>query len=330
MRSRATASSPVVVAAISVIGLVLAWSDSVVTQTRPDLRTPWGDPDLQGTWNNITGTPLERPAELSDKEFFTEEEAVQFAEQTLRRVDRDRRDGAIETDVGRAYNEFWSDRATKYLTQLNTRTSLIVDPPDGQLPALTPAGRGRIDARRSARERNHSWVDRNLWERCLTRGVPRLPGSYNNNFMIVQSPGYVAILVEMIHETRIIPLDGRPPLGSRIRQWMGNSLGRWEGETLVVETTQFTDQQEFRGTSAELRLVERFTRVDATTIDYQFAIDDATAYTRPWTVAVPMKRVDEDVFEYACHEGNVGMEGILAGARAAETAQASRQDTSAR
>ena len=322
MGTRRTASSSVVVAVMAVVGFVFVSSAGVTTQTGPDLRTPWGDPDLQGTWNNITGTPLERPAELSEKEFFTEEEAVEFAEQTLRRVDRDRRDGEIETDVGRAYNEFWSDRATKYLTQLNRRTSLIVDPPDGRLPVLTPAGQARIDARRGARDRNHSWVDRNLWERCLTRGVPRLPGSYNNNFMIVQSPGFVAILVEMIHETRIIPLGGHGPVASDIQQWMGSSRGRWEGETLVVETTHFTDQQEFRGTSAELRLVERFTRVDATTIDYRFTVDDATTYVRPWTVAVPMKRVDEDVFEYACHEGNAGMEGILAGARAAETTQA--------
>ena len=297
----------------------MATCAGVAAQTTPEFQTPWGDPDLQGTWNNITGTPLERPAELAGKEFFTQEEAVQFAEQTLRRVDRDRRDGEIETDVGRAYNEFWSDRATKYLTQLNTRTSLIVDPPDGQLPALTSLGQARVDARRDARELNDTWADRNLWERCLTRGVPRLPGSYNNNFMIVQSPGYVAILVEMIHETRLIPLDGRPGISSGIRQWMGDSRGRWEGDTLVVETTRFRNQQEFRGTSADLHLIERFTRIDAHTIDYKFTIDDATTYVSPWTVALPMKSVDEDVFEYACHEGNVGMHGILAGARALET-----------
>ena len=327
MRIRRTVSSSV---AAAVIGALLASAGAVAAQTPGEFQTPWGDPDLQGTWNNITGIPLERPAELSGKEFFTQEEAVQFAQETLRRVDRDRRDGEIERDVGRAYNEFWSDRGTKYLTQLNTRTSLIVDPPDGQLPALTPVGQERVDARRSARDRNDTWADRNLWERCLTRGVPRLPGSYNNNFMIVQSPDYVAILVEMIHETRIIPLDRRPVISSGIRQWMGDSRGRWEGDTLVVETTHFRDQQEFRGTSAELRLVERFTRVDDRTIDYQFTIDDATTYARPWTAALPMKRVDEDVFEYACHEGNIGMEGILAGARALETAQAGTQNTRAR
>ena len=253
---------------------------------------------------------MERPVELSEKEFYTEEEAVALAEQTLRRVDRDRRDGAIEADVGRAYNEFWSDRATKYLTQLNTRTSLIVDPKDGRLPSLTSGGETRIAARRAARERNHSWSDRNLWERCLTRGVPRLPGSYNNNFMIVQAPGYVVILVEMIHETRVIPLDGRAAISSGIRQWMGHSLGRWEDDTLIVETTHFRDEQEFRGTSRDLTLVERFTRINDDTIDYRATVDDVS-----WTVAVPMTRVNEDVFEYACHEGNVGMEGILAGAR---------------
>lgn len=313
MRVDRVTSLPIVVLGV---GLMVMSSVSVVAQNRSRLLTPWGDPNLQGTWNNITGTPLERPTELSDKEFYTEEEAVAFAEQTLRRVNRDRRDGAIEADVGRAYNEFWSDRATKYLTQLNTRTSLIVDPKDGRLPSLTSGGETRIAARRVARERNHSWSDRNLWERCLTRGVPRLPGSYNNNFMIVQAPGYVVILVEMIHETRVIPLDGRSAISSEIRQWMGHSLGRWEGDTLVVETTHFRDEQEFRGTSRDLTLTEHFTRIDDDTIDYRATVDDVSSYAQPWTVAVPMKLVDEDVFEYACHEGNVGMEGILAGARA--------------
>ena len=313
MRVDRATSLPIVVLGV---GLMVMSSVSVVAQNRSRLMTPWGDPNLQGTWNNITGTPLERPAELSGKEFYTEEEAVAFAEQTLRRVDRDRRDGAIEADVGRAYNEFWSDRATKYLTQLNTRTSLIVDPTDGRLPSLTSGGEARIAARRAARERNHSWSDRNLWERCLTRGVPRLPGSYNNNFMIVQAPGYVVILVEMIHETRVVPLDGRSAISSKIRQWMGHSLGRWEGDTLVVETTHFRDEQEFRGTSRDLTLIEQFTRIDDDTIDYRATVDDVSSYAQPWTVAVPMKRVDEDVFEYACHEGNVGMEGILTGARA--------------
>lgn len=313
MRVDRATSLPIVVLGV---GLMVMSSVSVVAQDRSRLMTPWGDPNLQGTWNNITGTPLERPAELSGKEFYTEEEAVAFAEQTLRRVDRDRRDGAIEADVGRAYNEFWSDRATKYLTQLNTRTSLIVDPTDGRLPSLTSGGEARIAARRAARERNHSWSDRNLWERCLTRGVPRLPGSYNNNFMIVQAPGYVVILVEMIHEIRVIPLDGRSAISSEIRQWMGHSLGRWEGDTLVVETTHFRDEQEFRGTSRDLTLIEQFTRIDDDTIDYRATVDDVSSYAQPWTVAVPMKRVDEDVFEYACHEGNVGMEGILTGARA--------------
>jgi hypothetical protein len=300
---------------VCAVGLLVVSTVSVPAQGRSMFMTPWGDPDLQGTWNNITGTPLERPVELSEKEFYTEEEAVALAEQTLRRVDRDRRDGAIEADVGRAYNEFWSDRATKYLTQLNTRTSLIVDPKDGRLPSLTSGGETRIAARRAARERNHSWSDRNLWERCLTRGVPRLPGSYNNNFMIVQAPGYVVILVEMIHETRVIPLDGRAAISSGIRQWMGHSLGRWEDDTLIVETTHFRDEQEFRGTSRDLTLVERFTRINDDTIDYRATVDDVSSYERSWTVAVPMTRVNEDVFEYACHEGNVGMEGILAGAR---------------
>ena len=282
-------------------------------------RTTWDDPDLQGIWNNLTSTPLQRTAELAGKEFFTEEEALEFAKQTLQRVDRDRRDGGAEADVGRAYNEFWSDRQAKYLDLPNRRTSLVVDPPDGRVPPLTPMGQARLDARTQARQHPAaSWEDRNLWERCITRGLPRIPGSYNNNFLILQTPGYIVILVEMIHETRIIPLDGRPHLSSHIRQWMGDSRGRWEGNTLVIETTNFTDNQEFRGTSKNLRLVEQFTRVDADTIDYRFTIDDPTTYARPWTVALPMNMTGERIFEYACHEGNYGMVGILGGARAQE------------
>ena len=283
----------------------------------PTPRTAWGDPDLEGVWNNISNTPLERPDELAGKAEFTEEEAIEFLTRTLRRIDRDRRDGAVETDVGRAYNEFWSDRQNKVLAWANRRTSLVVDSPDGKLPPLTETGQQRVGSRRTARGRPaQSWEDRSLWERCLTRGVPRIPGSYNNNFMIVQTPGYVVILVEMVHETRVIPLDGRPHVAPGIRQWMGDSRGHWEGNTLVVETTNFTDQQEFRGTGRNLRLVERFARVDAEAIDYRFTIDDPETYTKPWTVALPMNLTREEIFEYACHEGNHGMVGILAGARA--------------
>ena len=312
---------PLLLTAFAVVLLVPvpAASQTAATGWTP-ARTPWGDPDLQGIWNNITSTPLERPRELGAQEFYTEEQAVELVRQTLQRIDRDRRDGTPEADVGRAYNEFWSDRGTKYLTQLNRRTSLILDPPDGRLPPRTPEGQARVNARADARQTSHSWEDRRLWERCLTRGVPRLPGSYNNNVLILQTPGYVVILVEMIHETRIIPLDGRPPLLPGIRQWMGASRGRWEGDTLVVDTTNFTDRQEFGGTGAGLHLVERFTRLNADTIDYRFTINDAATYTRPWTVALPMRKTEEDIFEYACHEGNIAMAGILAGARLEEAA----------
>ena len=202
------------------------------------------------------------------------------------------------------------------------RTSLIVDPPDGRIPPLTRAAQMRAEARR-ARRREHpadSWEDRNLFERCLTRGVPRLPGAYNNNYLILQTPGYVVILNEMIHETRIVPMDGRPHLRPSVRQWLGDSRGRWEGETLVVETTNFSGQAPFQGSGANLHLIERFTRVDADTITYGFAIDDPTTFTGPWAVELPLTKTEGPMYEYACHEGNYDLANILRTQRAEEQA----------
>ena len=293
-------------------------------------RTPDGQPDLQGIWSNATLTPLERPRDLGDKQFFTEKEAAEYEKKILEHNDADRRDAAnAEADIALAYNQFWYDRGTKIVP--TRRTALIIDPPDGRIPSLTPEAKKREAARAEAlrgRGPADSWEDRNLAERCLTRGAPKLPGGYNNNFMILQGPGYVAILQEMIHEVRVIPLDGRPHVSSGVRQWLGDSRGHWEGNTLVVDTTNFRD--EVRANlyyccgiaGASLHLTERFTRLDNDTIDYQYTVDDPTTYTRPWTVALPMWRNPGPLYEYACHEANYAMTGILAGARADEKAAA--------
>jgi hypothetical protein len=286
-------------------------------------HTPDGQPDLQGVWSNATLTPLERPRELGDKQYFTEAEAAAFEKQMLQRNDADRRDTDPEADVAQAYNNFWYDRGNKVVPTL--RTSLIIDPPDGRIPALTPEAQKRV-AKRAEASRGHgpadSYEDRSIAERCLTRGAPKLPSAYNNNFQIVQSPGYIAIVQEMIHETRIIPLVASPHVGSRIREWLGDSRGHWEGNALVVDNTNYDDHgiDCCRVPGAHLHVVERFTRIDANTIDYQFTVDDPSTYTRPWTVAVPLTKAPGPVYEYACHEDNYAMANILSGARAEEKA----------
>jgi hypothetical protein len=274
---------------------------------------------LQGLWTNATVTPFERPADLSGKAVLTREEAAEFERQTNQARDADNRGGGTEADLGRAYNQFWYDRGTKVVG--TRRTSLVTDPPDGRIPALTPAAQSRADRRAEARRRSPADgpEDRSLVERCIlwpTAGPPMVPSAYNNNYQILQAPGYVAILIEMIHDVRIIPLDGRPHAPQAIRQWMGDSRGRWDGNTLIVTTTNFTDKTIFRGSSANLKIVERFTRVDPDTLDYQFTIDDPESFTRSWTAAVPMTKTDGPIFEYACHEGNYGMTNVLKGARA--------------
>jgi hypothetical protein len=284
-------------------------------------RTPWGDPDLQGLWTNATITPFERPAAMSGQQVLTEQEAAEFEKQTLAARDADNRGGGTEADLGRAYNQFWYDRGTRVVG--TRRTSLVVDPPDGRVPALTADGQQRVDARAAARRRSPADgpEDRSLAERCIlwpTAGPPMVPGGYNNNYQILQSPGYVVILIEMIHDVRIIPLDGRPHLPSGVRQWMGDSRGRWDGNTLVVTTTHFTDKTNYRGASPNMKVVERFRRVDADTIDYQFTIDDPVSFTRSWTAAIPMTKTEGPIYEYACHEGNYGMTNLLSGARAEE------------
>ena len=285
-------------------------------------RTPDGQPDLQGIWTNATLTPLERPADLGAKEFLTEQEAADFARRALQDVDADRRDGGGATDVNRAYNEFWRDRGKVVPSR---RTSLIFDTPDGRIPSLTPAGQKRAAARAEAR-RLHPFdgpEDRPPAERCIVvpnAGPPMLPANYNANYHILQTPGYVVILSEQIHDARIVPLDGRPHLPSAIRQWMGDSRGHWEGDRLVIETTNFTDKTNFAGSGEGLRLVERFTRTSQDTIVYEFTVDDPATFVRSWSAQIPMTKAQGPLFEYACHEGNYGLAGSLAGARAEEKA----------
>jgi hypothetical protein len=267
-------------------------------------------------WTNVTITPLERPANLADKAFFTAAEARQYEKETVERNNADRRDGGAQADLGRAYNDAWYDRGTKVVETL--RTSLVIDPPDGHIPrkagapALAQAGFGRPP---------EGPEDRSLPERCIlwpTAGPPMMPSFYNNNYQIVQAPGYVTILVEMIHDARIIPLDNRPHVDASIRQWMGDSRGHWEGNTLVVETTNFNDKTRFQRAGQNMHLVERFTRTAPDTITYEFTVDDPSAFTKPWTAQIPMKRTEGPIIEYACNEGNYAMEGMLAGARADE------------
>jgi hypothetical protein len=294
-------------------------------------RTADGQPDLQGVWDFRTITPLERPVALGAKEFFTEEEAANFEKEENRRQDRDQIDpevGGLQYPAGGVvpYNEFWYDRGNKIVG--TRRTSLIVDPPNGRLPPMTDEGKKRADQRAAeeretqlGRPRADSWEDRPLQERCivgLNAGPPMTPGAYNNNFQLFQTPGYVVILNEMIHDARIIPLDGRPH--GRIRQWKGDSRGHWEGNTLVVDTTNFKRETSLPNSSANTHLVERFTRTDADTLLYQFTVEDPTMWTRPWTAVVPTRKSNDPIYEYACHEGNYAMAGILAGARAAEKA----------
>jgi hypothetical protein len=294
-------------------------------------RTADGQPDLQGVWDFSTLTPLERPAALGDKPVFSEEEAAAFERAENLRQNRDlidpKKGGANYPPGGVVpYNEFWYERGSRVMA--SRRTSLIVDPADGRLPPFTAEGR-RADEARAAAARNDqagnpkadSYTDRTLADRCLigfNAGPPMTPGAYNNNVQIVQAPGYAVIVNEMVHDARIVPLDGRPHLPPPLRQWKGDSRGRWEGDTLVVETTNFRRETSLRGSSASTHLVERFRRIDADTLLYRFTVTDPATYTRPWTAEVLMKRIPGPIFEYACHEGNYAMFNILAGARAAE------------
>jgi hypothetical protein len=321
MVARLSGSLVRVAAIVALAAVSVAGQAPPAGSRAPASRTPWGHPDLQGTWTFKTITPLERPERFARQPFLTEQEAAELERIAVKENTDEERPKDPVRDVAGAYNDFWFDRGDK--TVRTRRSSLIIDPPDGRIPALTPEGKARVDARAMKLARP-AWgpEDRSQFERCVTRGMPRLPGGYNQNLQILQTPEYVAILYEMMREARFIPLDGRAHVGSNIRQWMGDSRGRWEGNTLIVETTNFNRQHEFRGASERLHLVERFTRLDADTIDYQITVSDPATWTSSWTAAVPLNKTSDVMYEYACHEGNYGMPNLLSSARAEDRAAA--------
>jgi hypothetical protein len=300
-------------------------------------RTPWGDPDLQGTWDFTTITPLQRPSELAGREYLTESEAAALEKQiNQQRFETEERSPGSLGGVPRPASDpgiynlgWWWEPGGRRLVRTR-RTSLVVDPPDGRIPPLTPQAEAIRKARDDARERAHEAAHLPLAERCImgfNSGPPIVPGPYNNLVQILQSPGYVVIVNEMVHDARIVPLDGRAHAGEAIRLWAGDSRGRWDGDTLVVETRNFSDAG--TGTfgvpglvDANLVLVERFSRTGDRHLLYRFTVHDPTVWSRPWSAEVPMTRIDGFVMEYACHEGNYGLANILSGARAAEKKQA--------
>ena len=280
-----------------------------------------GHPDLQGFWTNSTYTPLERPRNVN-KEFYTKEEALEVEKKAAEQEGEQTVPGTI-ADVHYDFTQFGLDRSQS-THALNLRTSLIVDPPDGRLPPLTPEGQKRAAERAEAAKLVGRWdsaQSNDLDDRCiifLGAGPPMLPAGYNSNYQIVQTPGYVMILFELAHDVRIIPLDGRPHVQRNIGQWTGDSRGHWEGDTLVIETTNFNGKNPLRGSSENMRVVERFTRVDADTIQYKFTVEDESTWTRPWTADLPLKKTVGPLFEHACHEGNYGLYNTLVGARLEE------------
>ena len=280
-------------------------------------RTPDGHPDFQGTWDTSSATPLERPKEFADRPFFTEAEAREFERHGLDRFRESR--GELEVITNGELNGSWSESAK---VGRNLRTSIIVDPPDGRLPALTPAASARIAARVKERSQHpfDNPEDLPLGARCVVWGAgpPMLPMPVNSHAQIVQTPAAVMILSEMIHDVRVVALDGRPHLPAGIHEIKGDPRGRWEGDTLVIESTNFTAATELRGSTPARHVVERLSLLDADTLEYQFTVDDPAAYTRPWSGELEWRRTAERIFEYACHEANYSLEMILRGARAAE------------
>ena len=307
--------------AVSLAPVAVAGQEQGATATP---RTPWGHPDLQGAWTNRTITPLERADELGDREVFTQEEAAARDLESATRADRRQERGTV-ADIG-AYNAFWFERGE---TLDSLRASLIVDPPNGKMPPLTPQTERRAEEQREARAASRdvpigSWMELDEYDRCIIRAtVPRVSTAYNNNYEIVQTPDYVGIFQEQMHEVRIIPLDGRPHVAPNVLQWLGDSRGRWEGDTLVVETDNLSGAAMFQGSGEGRHVVERFRRVDKDTLEYEFTVSDPATWTRSWswTARWPWKTT-EALYEYACHEGNYSLVNMLSGARAQEEAAA--------
>ena len=330
LRASAILIAVVILTPVFVAGQAPSATKATAAATTSTLRTPWGDPDLQGIWTGSTLTPLERPKELAGKQFLTEQEVAALEKQAAERAITDRTPEPGDTGT---YNQIWFDPGTKAVP--DRRTSLIVDPPDGRIP-YTPEARKRQDAQAHLRTYGpfNSWLDVDTGERCLTDGLPMFWLGYNPNHQIVQAPGYVMIVHEMFRDRRIIPLSGRPH--GVVPQWNGDIRGRWEGDTLVVETTNFVDKADqmrwantWRAPSKTMRLIERFTRVDAETIEYRFTLEDPSKFTRPWTAVLPLTTnqaargvTSGRLYEYACHEGNYALVHVLRGARADEKAAA--------
>ena len=293
-------------------------------------RTADGQPDLEGVWDTASITPLERPVALGTKAYYTKEEAAAYEKTRHVDLNRDRRDGNADADLARAYNDSWFDRGAHLGATL--RTSRVIDPSNGRFPNLLPAAKKKYDE-------FHAWFaanpadsaqDRTLYDRCLVfsqTGPPLIPGNYNNMYQIVQTADTVTIFSEMGHQARVVPLTRQPALAAPVTQWVGDSRGHWEGDTLVIETANLRSNQQSRfgvqyeGMSDEnLRVTERFTRASPTLVIYQATVTDPTVYTQPWTIELPMAKSNEAIFEYACHEGNYGLAGILSGERAKEKA----------
>lgn len=318
-----------VAAALTLAVPVAGQAQNAAGKTYTPPRTPWGDPDLQGIYNIATSTPLQRPAALGEKVVLTEEEAAQFQEEVAENLTRDRRDGGAQADLNRAYNDHWMDAKRLLITQ-DRRTSLIVDPPDGRIPTLVPLSPERQQRRDAAAAGQRRFIAGMPWGpeetanafRCIIRtDRPPYQGIiYNNTYQIFQSPGYVVILAEMIHSARIIPVDGRPHIGKNIGQWLGDTRGRWESNTLVLETTNYRDDSVTFGNANPdtYRLTERLTRIDAKTIKYEFSVADPQTWSRPWTAWAPWNKTEDQLYEYACHEDNYDMVHLLAGGRERE------------
>jgi hypothetical protein len=270
-------------------------------------KTPWGDPDLRGYWLSLSYTPLERPAELAGKAFYTEQEAVAAFKQAVE-ADAEVDPRTVHYD----WKEYGMD-AWQSPVRPNLRTALIIDPPDGRIPPMTPEGKQRAAAAR----RGPSVISRGLYERCITsnQGPPRIPQNHDAESQIFQSPGYVIFVLQSNSDIRIVPLDGRPHLPQSVRHWLGDSRGRWEGDTLVIETTNFHPKREWRGSAENMHLVERLRLTDAKTIDYTFTVTDPTTWTKPWTAEVPWPRIEPGLYEFACHEQNYGLINVVKGAQ---------------
>ena len=301
-------------------------------------RTAFGQPDLQGTWANNNATPLQRPEVLGDRAYLTDEELSAIQSKAAELFSLDANDAAFGDTVFTAalaevQNFTSNDRATGNYNQFwmverdwDNRTSLITSTENGRIPDRTQAAKMRAATAGEKRQRHAVWTDdRSLGERCLSFGAPRLGAGYNNYYQVLQTPDYVVIQVEMGHDSRIIPLDGRPHVNDNIRQWLGNSRGYWDDDTLVVETKNYSPYASVMGAADNLHVTERFTRVSEDVLQYEVTLDDPTTWTEPWTAMIPLKSSSDALFEYACHEGNIGMEGILAGARHQEAEEAGNQ-----